>query len=182
MMAAMAVGAAPASAESGQSETSSPAADTHCTFNIETTASKCFSSFREVIQYLSHGQVVPKQADRLTQDEAARVTTASAAMARSSGSVTAASTVTAVFYDNSGYGGSTLTATNSGGCDNFSDVDSQSLTPAFFNDRTSSFIGYSNCQVRIYENTNYSGASYYAGSTSYVGNAMNDRMSSQRFY
>lgn len=181
-MVAMAVSAAPASAEPDQLEAASAAADTHCTFNIETTASKCFSSFREVISYLSDGQVVPKQADRLSQGEADQVAVASAAEARSSGNVAAASVVLAVLYDYSGYGGGTLNITASYGCDSNIDVDWQNLTPGSFNDRTSAFIGYSNCQVQIYEHTNYSGARYYATSASYVGDAMNNRTSSHKFY
>ena len=57
-----------------------------------------------------------------------------------------------------------------------------SQAPAF-NDETSSFQGYSNCSVQLFENSNYTGATLGPlTSSSYVGDAMNDRTSAVRFY
>lgn len=52
-----------------------------------------------------------------------------------------------------------------------------------WNDRISSFQGYSNCQPRLFENANYTGANYgpYDHSAN-VGAAMNDRTTSIIFY
>jgi hypothetical protein len=52
-----------------------------------------------------------------------------------------------------------------------------------WNDRISSFQGFSNCQIRIYENANFTGATDGAfTATDYVGDAMNDRTTSVRYY
>lgn len=78
----------------------------------------------------------------------------------------------------------------SGPCNgNHSDVDWELgvLNDIGWNNKISSFQGYSNCYIKLYENINYNTAA--AGSTygpysssNYVGNAMNDQSSSIRFY
>ncbi len=45
--------------------------------------------------------------------------------------------------------------------------------------RVTSIRGYANCDVKVYENTGYGGASYgYVSQSGYVGDAMNDRTKS----
>ncbi len=72
----------------------------------------------------------------------------------------------------------------SGPCDTNADLDWEVANiGSAWNDRVSSFQGYSSCQVRVYENASYGGASYGTyTSTDNVGEAMNDRTTSMRFY
>ena len=83
-------------------------------------------------------------------------------------------------YTASGYGGSSLTLEASTPCDTNSDVDhSWASLPSAFNDTVSSFTGYNNCQVKLFEHVSYGGSSVGpATSMSYVGDAMNDEASS----
>ncbi len=64
--------------------------------------------------------------------------------------------------------------------DSNSDVDWQvGSMPYGWNDRVSSFKSFGQCATRIWENNNFTGASYgYIVNSSYVGAAMNDRASS----
>ena len=88
------------------------------------------------------------------------------------------------FYDDINRTGPYLDIFASGPCDTNSDVDwSVANIGATWNDRVTSFQGYSACEIRVYENENYGGATYGAfASTNYVGDAMNDRTTSMRFY
>ncbi|MGI5254126.1 hypothetical protein [Actinacidiphila glaucinigra] len=112
------------------------------------------------------------------------VAPAEAAPSTTSGNVGVQSVVHTVFYEHRNYGGSTLTSVGDYGCDTNSDVDWQasSLSSAW-NDEVSSWRGFSYCDTRIYEYTNFGGASNGVfTSTGYVGDAMNDRTSSYRHY
>jgi len=94
------------------------------------------------------------------------------------------SVVHTIFYEHKNYGGSTLTSTGDYGCDTNSDVDWQrsSLSSAWDNE-VSSWRGFSYCDTRIYDYSNFGGASYGVfASTAYVGDAMNDRTSSYKQY
>ncbi|MGP4005685.1 hypothetical protein [Streptomyces sp. 4N124] len=112
------------------------------------------------------------------------VAPAEAAPSTASGNVGVQYVVNAVFYEHRNYGGSTLTSAGDYGCDTNSDVDWQrSSMPSAWNDEVSSWHGFSNCQARIYEFTNFAGASYGAYTNSnYVGDAMNDEASSYKHY
>lgn len=96
----------------------------------------------------------------------------------------AADYVLAKMYDSAGNTGSYLEILFSSPCDTNSDVDySVSNVGSTWNDRISNWTGYSECQVHIYENSSWGGASCGAyTSSSYVGDAMNDRTTSIRFY
>jgi hypothetical protein len=100
--------------------------------------------------------------------------------------VAAASTtyVLGRLYDDANRTGAFFEVTASGPCDTSSDLDWElGALPAAWQDRTSSFQGYSGCQIRVYENNSFGGLSYGAYSSSnYVGDPMNDRTSSVRFY
>jgi len=87
-------------------------------------------------------------------------------------------------YDDANRTGAYFEITASGPCDTSPDVDWElSSLPTVWNDRASSFQGYSNCELRVYENTAFGGLSYGAYAfTDYVGDPMNDRTSSVRFY
>lgn len=103
------------------------------------------------------------------------------------GSPAGASTVVGQLYQHSNFAGAVLTQSvtpNGYVCTaTTGDVDAQFASmPSGWNDVVSSFRGFSNCWVKIYENSNFGGASFgYAGSSSFVGSAMNDRTSSVRY-
>lgn len=88
------------------------------------------------------------------------------------------------FFDSSGRTGAFLDIFAAGPCDTSADLDySLSYIGAAWNDRVSSFQGYSACEIRVYENESFGGASLGPlAFTDYVGDAMNDRTSSMRFY
>lgn len=92
--------------------------------------------------------------------------------------------ILAYMYDNAGNTGSYYTIRDTAPCDTNSDVDyNVSNIGDAWNDRISSWSAFAECQVRIYENASFGGASYGAyTSSSYVGAAMNDRTTSIRLY
>jgi len=104
-----------------------------------------------------------------------------------SGTLAAAASTTYVLgrlYDDANRTGAFFEITASGPCDTSSDLDWElGALPAVWQDRTSSFQGYSDCQIRVYENNSFGGLTYGTySSTNYVGDALNDRTSSVRFY
>lgn len=109
---------------------------------------------------------------------------AGVAPAQAGTSGTTASYVGGIQYWNSGYGGSTYTVTTAGTCDDSLDRDYYlNQVTSSWNDKISSFRGYSNCGETLYENGGYGGSTYgIYTSSSYVGNAMNDRASSITFH
>lgn len=92
----------------------------------------------------------------------------------------AASYLLATLYTGANYAGSSLGLKDSTPCDTNSDVDhSVASLPAGFADEISSFKGTNNCQVKLFQNINYTGSTVGpAASMSYVGDAMNDQASS----
>jgi hypothetical protein len=86
-------------------------------------------------------------------------------------------------YDDINRSGPYLELTASGPCDTNADVDWEvANVGSTWNDRTSSFQGFNGCQVRVFENASFGGASYGPlTSSDYVGSAMNDRTTSVRF-
>jgi len=95
----------------------------------------------------------------------------------------ASASVLGRLYDDSGRTGPYLELTASGPCDSNADVDWEvANVGSTWNDRTSSFQGFNGCQLKVFENASFGGASYGpATSTDYVGSAMNDRTTSVRF-
>ncbi|MGA2929299.1 MAG: hypothetical protein ABSG43_25580 [Solirubrobacteraceae bacterium] len=93
--------------------------------------------------------------------------------------------VLGIEYVDANWQGSTFTWTGNHTCaSTLSDIDYYvpSLVPYGWNDVISSFDSYSNCWTKLFENANFTGATYgFADSTSYVGDAMNDRASSIQF-
>ena len=92
----------------------------------------------------------------------------------------ASSYLLATLYTNANYAGSSLALQASTPCDTNADVDhSWATLPAGFADEVSSFKGANNCQVKLFEHTNYGGISLGPmTSTTYVGDAINDKASS----
>jgi hypothetical protein len=97
--------------------------------------------------------------------------------------VGAQAVVHVVHNHHSNYGGASFTLNGDYGCDTNPDVDWQlsSYSPYGWNDTVSSFLGYSDCETRLWEHDNFGGASYGAyTNSSYVGDAMNDKASSSQ--
>lgn len=84
-------------------------------------------------------------------------------------------------YQDVNYSGLNYTFTASTGCDTSPDIDFSYADLGTWSDRISSFIGHNNCQVTLYVNSNFGGATYgpYTSST-WVGSAMNDLASSMK--
>jgi hypothetical protein len=86
------------------------------------------------------------------------------------------------FYDDQNYGGSYLETFGAGSCTSSLPQWEEGPIPSSWYGRISSFQGYSNCKIRIWENTNYTGATLgNYSSKAYVGDAMNDRTKSVQF-
>lgn len=95
----------------------------------------------------------------------------------------------AVFYEKDRMEGTSLTIFGSGPCDSNSDWDFEygNLTPDGWDNKISSFQGYSNCEIKLFEhdnaNADKTGRTFGTVSTAYIiGSAMNDQASSVRFY
>lgn len=68
-------------------------------------------------------------------------------------------------------------------CDTDPDADDDTGLPGPWNDRVSSFQGYNNCDTKLYQNGDLTGATYGpTTATNYVGDTMNDQASSLRVY
>ncbi|MBF4461157.1 MULTISPECIES: hypothetical protein [unclassified Rathayibacter] len=86
-----------------------------------------------------------------------------------------ASYVVTRLYDDSNYGGSYYEVSSGSTC-NGSTIKSVSDIGSSWYGRVSSFATYSGCTVKIFSSTGFGGNSFgFAGSTSYVGNTMNDQ-------
>jgi hypothetical protein len=96
----------------------------------------------------------------------------------------ATETVYAVDYQNANYGGGSLSwiVNRLYHCSGFPDF-SESPMPSGWNDQISSYRDFASCSDNPhYENTNYKGAVVNCGpNCSYVGAAMNDRTSSEKW-
>jgi hypothetical protein len=148
---------------------SAATSDEHCGLLADSGEYACFSSIAEVDQW----------AEQEAGQEAARGVAALAAT----------SFLHAIFYEKNNKTGDSLSMYGSTACDNNADWDFQygNFTANGWDNKISSFQGYSNCEVKLFEhdnaNSGSAGSSYgpYA-SSNYVGDAMNDQASSARFY
>lgn len=110
-------------------------------------------------------------------------------MAAARGGVAPTATyIIAKLYDNAGYDASNgvLEVTSGAACTSSrSDVDTQLGTLGGWDNRISSFQGFANCAVKLFESNYFAGSAYpgtgYYVSSSNVGAAMNDQASSVRF-
>lgn len=136
-----------------ESQVGNPPSGESCILNLDSGEYRCFQDVDHLVTDLTDG----------------RVTDVSSAEALMNPVVVAeldaqsATTVNAVFYDGSGYGGASLLMEASYGCDSdleHLDVDWQWPSLRFdWDDRINSGRGYSACQVKVFEETNYLGAS-----------------------
>lgn len=155
-----------------------PSGGTHCVVDVSGIRAKaCFATFAQSISFATAGRVTSAPAT------AAEAVTDPAFNAQMNAAPAAASDVViSIVYDDRGMDddlGDVVWTANKGCPDgNLNDVDHSSSDMAF-DDRISSFQGYSNCWVTLFENRNFGGASVGPRSSmSYVGDAMNNRASS----
>ena len=96
----------------------------------------------------------------------------------------AATTVISIDYSDANFQGASLTWNVSGivSCSGFPDFQAASM-PSGWNDVISSYRDFANCNNNPhYENNNFGGAVVNCGpNCSYVGNAMNDKTSSEKW-
>jgi len=134
----------------------------------------CFSTFSQAIEFATDGRVIlPEDAtpETVTDEEI-------------NGSIGDIGTtyVIGIEYEHSNYNGYTYTFTNSVTCNGY--THSFSRITGWWNDRISSARAYSDCNHSIhYEHSNFGGATRDCGTAcSYIGDAMNDRTSSLKWY
>jgi hypothetical protein len=173
--------AAPAlSAPAGTAASTSAAAAgqpaTHCVLAAGRVAPRCYGTFPEAIAAATAGRVRTAPADPRTA-----VADAGFAAALEDGAAILASVVTGIEYANISYGGSTLTLTAPGRCDDSLDADwSYPSLPSGWNDRISSFRSYNNCAQQLFRSTSLTGGALTGilVSTANVGATANDQASS----
>ena len=89
------------------------------------------------------------------------------------------------FYDETNLDGSGayFNVTAASGCDANADLDySVGSMPSGWNDRVSSFQGYNGCQVKLWQNGGFGGASYGPVSYAYTVGPLDNQASSITFY
>ncbi|WP_242893044.1 hypothetical protein [Actinomadura litoris] len=154
----------------------------HCVVHLtESGRVSCYATFTEAINDATNGKIAnaPRNARSAVADKGfnGRLNALAKANRQSAG---IASTVIEISFEHADFKGNSLTWETSAGCDNSSDVDWQAASVSgWWNDRISSFRNYADCQSNHWEDINFQGSSTgYRNTTSYVGDAMNDRTSS----
>lgn len=169
--------------------------DRQCVTNVESGQVSCFGTFTDAIIFATQGQVTDAPADPGVAAIDANLQTRLNALADRPDQITPRTTerlarseptvVVGIEYSDINFQGRTMVYTASHGCDGnhqTADFGSPFLQGANRN-TISSFSGYSRCAEQLYENIDYGGArTPIATSMRYVGNAMNDRTSSIKWF
>lgn len=142
-----------------------PAAKRHCTMDVVHHKVACFGTFREAIAHATAGKITdaPEDARAAMKDKrfADRVNRLGAATPRTT-ATTMSSTVISIEFWDTYHQGSTFTFTGTGPCktDGNRDYEEEDIRydDSNWNDKISSFQGYSSCQVNHYENSYFSGS------------------------
>jgi hypothetical protein len=175
-------------AEAGAARTVSADAGSHCVAHAAGSLElACFGSFAEALEYASGGRLTdgPKNGGDAVRDEGftAKVNAANDEANRT-GSVVGFDTVISIDYTGSSYTGSELIWLGTGNCStstNNIDYEVSSMPSGWVN-VVSSFRAYANCWVKHYENPSFGGAVVgYTDSRSYIGAALDNRTSSERW-
>ncbi|POH64946.1 hypothetical protein C3B59_09315 [Cryobacterium zongtaii] len=93
---------------------------------------------------------------------------------------TQAAVVVGILYDNINYGGGTFVASTDQGCAGGWVYTYNSLSPYGWNDRASSYKGFSSCRSTVFEGENQSGSQNGPSFNASSLGAMNDKASSYR--
>jgi len=182
---------------------SSARASRHCVV-APSGATTCYATFTEAIAAATGGEITDAPADpKLVLDDerfAARINAIADRVARQAADPAASrivpfsGVVIGIAYKDANFGDDTWVFNQPFGCDGNTatvDFEVQNLntspyTCCDFNDNISSFKSFSNCNTVLYEDWFFGGAATNGGTPisdmSYVGDAMNDRASSIRWF
>ncbi|MEU8775610.1 hypothetical protein [Streptomyces sp. NPDC048606] len=145
----------------------------NCVLNIDSGDMRCYGTFREAVAASTEGRVTdaPLSAQHIDQKLADRL--------KGVPDTAGASAVQlGVVYTDANYGGSALVLTGGSGCQSGNGRDAQINLDGTWNNSVSSLTTLS-CWLELWDAPNTSGVHQeYQQSTSYVGDAMNDRASS----
>ncbi|MGC5343463.1 hypothetical protein ACPXCE_18550 [Streptomyces sp. DT24] len=148
----------------------------NCVVNVETGKSQCFGTFREAIASTTHGRITdaPLSAKDIDQNLVARLKASSNALGPQDVQF-------GIVYKDSNYGGTSVTYSASVGCQSGNGRDYQANIGGSMDNAVSSLTTVS-CWLELWDSPNTGGTHQeYQQSTSYVGDAMNDRASSIAF-
>lgn len=162
----LALGAAAATANAAP-------APRNCVLNIDSGSMQCYGTFQEAVTASTNGRITdaPLSAKYIDQKLANR-------LKGSSGTTQAEAVQLGVIYTDSNYGGSALVLTGGSGCQSGNGRDAQINLEGTWNNSVSSLTTLS-CWLELWDAPNASGVHQeYQQSTSYIGDAMNDRASS----
>ncbi|MCS0606376.1 hypothetical protein NX794_34985 [Streptomyces sp. LP11] len=150
-----------------------PAPARNCVLNVDSGSEHCYSTFREAIASSTGGRITdaPLSGKHIDQKLADRL--------KSSPAVKGAQAVQlGVVYTDSNYGGSTLVLNGDHACLSGNGRDAQTNLSGTFDNSVSSLTTLS-CWLELWDAPDTAGVHQeYQQSTSYVGDAMNDRASS----
>ncbi|WP_124290735.1 hypothetical protein [Streptomyces sp. ADI91-18] len=146
----------------------------NCVLNIDSGSMQCYDTFQEAVTASTNGRIAdaPLSAKHIDQKLADPL--------KGSSDTTGAQAVQlGVIYTDSNYGGSALVLTGGGsGCQSGNGRDAQINLEGIWNNSVSSLTTLT-CWLELWDAPNASGVHQeYQQSTSYVGDAMNDRASS----
>ncbi|MGW3327196.1 hypothetical protein [Streptomyces virginiae] len=145
----------------------------NCVLNVDSGSMQCYGTFREAVTASTNGRIAdaPLSGKHIDQKLADR-------LKNSSGTAGAEAVQLGVVYTDSNYGGSALVLTGGSGCGSGNGRDAQINLEGTWNNSVSSLTTLS-CWLELWDAPNTSGVHQeYQQSTSYVGDAMNDRASS----
>ncbi|MFD6183143.1 hypothetical protein [Streptomyces goshikiensis] len=145
----------------------------NCVLNIDSGSVQCYGTFQEAVTASTNGRITdaPLSAKYIDQKLADR-------LKGSSGTTGAEAVQLGVIYTDSNYGGSALVLTGGSGCQSGNGRDAQINLEGTWNNSVSSLTTLS-CWLELWDAPNTSGVHQeYQQSTSYIGDAMNDRASS----
>ncbi|MEW2526272.1 hypothetical protein [Streptomyces sp. NPDC047071] len=148
----------------------------NCVVNVENGTSQCFTTFRQAIAATTHGRITdaPLSAKDLDQTLVERL--------RGSVNTRGAQDVQlGIIYEHSNYGGTSVTYSAGSGCQSGNGRDYTTDISGGMNNATSSLTTVS-CWLELWDSPGTGGTHQeYQQSTSYVGDALNDRASSIAF-
>ncbi|MGA4837617.1 hypothetical protein [Streptomyces sp. G45] len=148
----------------------------NCVVNVETGTSQCFATFRQAIAATTNGRVTdaPLSAKDINPTLIERLRDSS----RTRG---AQDVQLGIVYQHSNYGGTSVTYSAGSGCQSGNGRDYQADITGGMNNAVSSLTTVS-CWLELWDSPSTGGFHQeYQQSTSYVGDAMNDRASSVAF-
>lgn len=143
----------------------------NCVVNVDSGSKQCFTTFREAIAASTHGRITnaPLSAKNIDQKLAERLTATS---------IGTQDVQLGIVYQDSNYGGTSVTYSAGSGCQSGNGRDYQFDITGSMDNAVSSLVTLS-CWLELWDSPGTGGTHQeYQQSTSYVGDTMNDRASS----